>query len=92
MLLGLECGGAAMSRVDYYSKVQRNKYWRFLREVQAEFVKLTWKTEHDTQADFENYLQQNYGVAPIMTEGQYSASFNIVNENKFLLTRIKYDI
>jgi len=81
-----------MSRVDYYSKDERNNYWRFLRDVQGEFVKLTWKTEYGTQADFENFLQQNYGVATIMTEGQYSASFNIVNENKFLLTRIKYDI
>lgn len=81
-----------MNKVNYYSKDKRNKYWRFLRDVQAEFVELTWKTEYGTQADFEYFLQQNYGVAPIMAEGKYTDAFDIVDDKKFLFTRIKYDI
>lgn len=73
-------------------KAQRNRYWRFLSDVQAEFVKLTWKTEYGTQADFINFLEQTYGVIPVMDQGRYTNSFNIVNDKKFLLTRIKYDI
>lgn len=82
-----------ITRVDLTTKEQRNKYWGFLRAVQAEFVKLTWKTEYGTQADFENFLQQNYGIAPEFNiERQYTNSYNIVNEKKYLLTKIKYDI
>lgn len=73
-------------------RAQRNRYWRFLRDVQIEFTKLTWKTEYGTLADFEYFLEQNYGIVPVMDEGRFTDSFNVVNDKKFLLTRIKYDI
>jgi hypothetical protein len=81
-----------MTKVDYDTKVRRNKYWTFLGNVQKEFTDLTWNTEYGTQADFENFLTQHYGIAPIMDDGRYTDSFKIVNDKKFLLTKIKYDI
>ena len=80
-----------MTRVDC-DKETRNKYWGVLRAAQAEFVELTWKTEYGTQKDFEYFLERNYGIAPIMDDGKYTQSYNIVDDKKFLLTKIKYDI
>lgn len=73
-------------------KETKFKYWRVLREARAEFVELTWKTEYGTQEDFKYFLERNYGIIPIMHNGQYTQSYNIVDDKKFLLTKIKYDI
>ena len=81
-----------MTRIDNDTKQQRNKYWALLRVAQAEFVRLTRGTEYGTQSDFEYFLERNYGIAPIMDNGQYTGSFNIVDDKKFLLTKIKHDI
>ena len=81
-----------MTRIDNDTKQQRNKYWALLRAAQSEFVKLTHGTEYGTQSDFEYFLERNYGIAPIMDNGQYTGSFNIVDDKRFLLTKIKYDI
>ena len=80
-----------MTRVDC-DKETRNKYWRVLRVAQAEFVKLTWKTEYETQDNFVHYLNKHYGIDPIMDNGQYTGSYNIVDDKVFLLTKIKHDI
>lgn len=67
-----------MTRIDLTTQKDRNKYWALLQVAQA---------------DFENFLQQNYGIAPEFNiERQYTNSYNIVNEKKYLLTKIKYDI
>ena len=81
-----------MARIDNETKQQRNKYWALLRVAQAEFVRLTYGTEYGTQSDFEYFLERNYGIAPIMNDGQYTGSFNVVDDKKFLLTKIKHDI
>ena len=81
-----------MTRIDNDTKQQRNKYWALLRAAQSEFVKLTHGTEYGTQSDFEYFLERNYGIAPIMDNGQYTGSFNIVDDKRFLLIKIKHDI
>ena len=81
-----------MTRVDNPTPKDRNKYWALLRVAQAEFVRLTHGTEYGTQSDFEYFLERNYGIAPIMDNGQYTGSYNIVDDKRFLLIKIKHDI
>lgn len=81
-----------MTRVDCPTPKDRNKYWALLRVAQAEFVRLTHGTEYGTQSDFEYFLERNYGIAPIMADGQYTGSYNIVDDKRFLLIKIKHDI
>lgn len=81
-----------MTRIDLTTQKDRNKYWAFLQVAQAEFVRLTHGTEYGTQSDFEYFLERNYGIAPIMDDGHYTGSFNVVDDKKFLLTKIKHDI
>ena len=81
-----------MTRVDLATSKDRNKYWALLRVAQAEFVRLTYGTEYGTQSDFEYFLERNYGIAPIMDDGQYTGSYNIVDDKVFLFTKIKHDI
>lgn len=79
-----------MRQVDC-NKDQRWRYWSFLRKAQSEFVGLTHGTEYGGQTDFETFLEANYGIKPMIAEGNYSGSYNIVNDKKFLLTKLKYD-
>ena len=80
-----------MRQVDCNDKDHRWRYWNFLRTVQGEFINLTYRTEYGGQKDFEHFLQANYGIKPMFVEGKYSDSYCIVDDKKFLLTKLKHD-
>ena len=79
-----------MRQVDC-DKAQRFRYWSFLRKAQSDYVTLTHGTEYGGQKDFEYYLEANYGIKPMIAEGNYTGSYTIVDEKKMLLTKLKYD-
>lgn len=80
-----------MRQVDCDDKDHRWRYWNFLRNVQGEFINLTHRTEYGDQKDFEHFLLANYGIKPMFVEGRYSASYYVVDDKKFLLTKLKHD-
>lgn len=69
----------------------RNQYWKMLKRAYNDYLSLVDGTEYNEGINgFYYFMQQNYGLQPELIDGKFGSSYNIVNEQKYFLFRIKY--
>ena len=65
----------------------RWKYWDALKKVRSEFMEN--KTNFDAY-EFEDYLQQKYGVKMNIVNGNITDGYEIVDEKLYLIFLLKW--
>jgi hypothetical protein len=75
--------------------VGKHEYFELLRRIRVEFDNTTpynsYSYEFD-QGDFLSYVENHYGFQPLFdtTYQAITADYNIVDEKKYLLARLKF--
>jgi hypothetical protein len=75
--------------------VGENEYFELLRKIRQEYDELFPKDSYAYEFDmqgFERYVLKNYGIK-VMFDVTYSAvtaDFNIMDQDKYLLARLKF--
>jgi hypothetical protein len=68
-------------------RAKKYEYWQKLRLAQHDYAKSTGNPSTD---DFCKWMQDRWGLAIEIVDGGYSPYYNIIDENKYLLFKIKY--
>jgi hypothetical protein len=66
---------------------QRWDYWAGLKKARVEYMET--RKEFDAY-EFEEYLEQNYGLKINMVNGNITDGFQIVDEKKYLVFILKF--
>lgn len=68
----------------FEAREKRNKFYQIIRTIAS--------TEcHKQFADVSEYIEKTYGIS-ITIDGYITANYRIVNEQKYMLFRIKFGI
>jgi hypothetical protein len=73
---------------------QRKKrwdYWAALKQVRQEYMSILDTSSNQFDAyEFEDYLENNYGVKMNMVNGNITDGYKIMDEKKYLLFLLKF--
>jgi hypothetical protein len=67
--------------------VKRNRYWASLKDMRSEYMKAD-TGPNDTS--FYSWVEDKYGIQVLEEGGMILGSYNIVNDNKYLVYWLKY--
>lgn len=74
----------------HYRK-NRWKYWEALKKVRVEYMETLDKLEGQFDAyDFEDYLENNYGIKMNIVNGNITDGYKIVDEKLYLIFLLKW--
>lgn len=84
----------ANSDTRFDTVVGQHRYYELLRKIRSEYDNLkidSYSYEFD-QGDFLNYVESLYGFRPMFdtTYQAITAEFAIIDEDKYLLARLKF--
>jgi len=69
--------------------MKRDEYWKMIRNAHKDYA----KNECDGDVflrGFRHWVEHRWGLAIELIDGKIGSEYNIINESKFLLFKIKY--
>lgn len=88
---GLHWHGQHMQDEVSTNRFLRTQYWMMLRKAMGDYDKShVHATRHGRTDGFCQFMRDQYGLAPTLTDGNFTEHYNIVNEKKYMLFKIKY--
>ena len=71
---------------------QRKKrwdYWAALKQIRKEYMRDAMNGEFDA-FDFEDYIEENYGIKMNIVDGNITDGYKIMDEKKYIVFLLKY--
>lgn len=68
---------------------KRWDYWKALKQIRKEYMQDAATVEFDA-FDFEDYIEENYGIKMNIVDGNIIDGYRIMDEKKYLIFLLKY--
>lgn len=68
----------------------RWNYWAALKQIRKEYVATLGETHQFDAFDFEDYIEENYGIKMNIVDGNITDGYKIMDEKKYLIFLLKY--
>ena len=68
---------------------KRWDYWSALKQIRKEYMQDTATVEFDA-FDFEDYIEENYGIKMNIVDGNITDGYKVMDEKKYLIFLLKY--
>lgn len=73
--------------IEFHKK--RWDYWSALKKIRREYMQDTATAEFDA-FEFEDYIEENYGIKMNIVDGNITDGYKIMDEKKYLIFLLKY--
>ena len=75
--------------IDFRKK--RWDYWSALKKIRKEYMEDIQNLDGQFDAyDFEDYIEENYGIKMNIVDGNITDGYKIMDEKKYLIFLLKY--
>jgi hypothetical protein len=69
---------------------RRWDYWAALKEIRKEYIATLGEVHQFDAYDFEDYIEENYGIKMNIVDGNITDGYKVMDEKKYLIFLLKF--